>query len=175
MNSSTVEEVSDVTASGTAAQRRKARAEAREERFAERSARHGSDPNMDPRRLRFYLDRELVSMATVADMLGLTGKQRIYESRGGRRPADGSVPQPPHPSAFIDIDAWDAGGMKVERGRVYEFAEQARNYVLDLDTGELIKGRNRHGRSRRDRTTLSTIHQPGTPRRPRQRKAGPGE
>jgi hypothetical protein len=176
MTASTVEEVAAVTPADTPAERRRIRAQAREERYQKRLALFNADPNMDPRRRDLYLDRTLLSMAEVAAALGLSGKQRIYAGRRGARPHDGGETHtPPHPSAFVEIDAWDSEGMKVERGRLYEWAEKARQYVLDLDTGTLIKGRNRHGRRRRDRTTMSTVHVPGTPRRVRQRRLDPDQ
>ncbi len=160
----------------TSAQRRERwakMAREREERFLERSQRLNADPNVDPRRRDWYLDRTLVNNIEAAERLGLTSPQRIYGS--GKRGDEMEVRVPPHPSAYLEIDEVNQTGKCVELGRLLELAEQARGYTLDVETGTLIKGRIRHGRTRHERTNMSKRQPPGAGRRGGQPKQRTGD
>lgn len=116
------------------------RAKEREDRFEQRRRLFSSDPDMDPRRLALYLDRTLINSHDVAQLLGITA-QRVYELR-----KHGQLPE---------IDVSNDAGSCIEIGRIREWAERESRYVLDLETGDLIEGRWRHGRARDDRSTTT--------------------
>ncbi len=132
----------------------------------------GADRNMDKRRKSAYLDKTWMTITDCSRLLDLS-KHRISVARGGRKTANGvELPKReyPHPSVYpppatvIDFVA----GKPVYvwwRGEIIEWAEQRGLHLLDLDTGELIKMRNRSGRPRLPRTARSKPHVPGTPRR----------
>lgn len=160
----------------TVATRAEQLATKREARFQARKAALEADPTIDPRRRDWYLDRTLWNTEECATALGIT-PQRISTLRGGRRTAKGRilpVKTWPHPSVFPDPDRVDpvpsfgssGGSPLVEAGRLRHWAVQ-RYHTLDLNTGKLIKGRQRMGRGRHNRTMMSKVQSPGAPRKAR--------
>lgn len=137
-------------------------------RWKTRRRRILNDRHMDPRRRNAYLDRTLIDLGQCATLLGLS-THRISEARGGRQTGRGGVPrrlrQWPHPSVFpppARIRDFVAGRPVHQwyRGEVIEWAEQRGLNLLNLNTGELMKMRDRSGRPRLPRTTLSKQPKP---------------
>jgi hypothetical protein len=145
-------------------ERREEMARKREARFQRRKLLLEADPYINPRVRELYLDRTLVNGIEAAKVLGLESPQRIYSAKSRDRM---DVRVPPHPSAYMDIDKWEKRGACVELGRLREWAEKSRHYVMRPDTGELVKGRIRHGRERAPRTNRGKVQIPGTPRKDR--------
>ena len=124
---------------------RKERAAAREERFHNRQARLDADPDIDPRRRALWLDRTLVNSEQTAQILGISLNRVYFLRKEGR---------------LIEIDVSNDAGSCVELGRLREWAERESHYVMDLETGRLVKGRIRHGRTRHDRSSLTRQRHP---------------
>ncbi len=131
-----------------------------------------ADRFMDERRKAAYLDKTLITIADGTALLGVSA-HRISQARGGRKHARG-VPLPvrqwPHPSVYpppARVQQWIYGKPVYEwyRGEVIRWAERRGLNLLNLDTGERGKLRNRSGRPRSERTTRSKQHVPGTPRK----------
>jgi hypothetical protein len=135
-----------------------------------------SDKTMDPRRRSAYLDTTLIDITDAARILDLS-PHRISTARGGRKSV-GGVPlrmrKWPHPSVYpppARIREFVAGKPVYWwfRGEIIRWAEQRGLNLLDLETGEMVKLRNRSGRPRKSRTVRSKPHTPGTPRKNKQR------
>jgi hypothetical protein len=133
-----------------------------------------ADRYMDERRKEAYLDKTFITITDSTRLLGVSA-HRISQARGGRKTA-GNVLLPqrqwPHPSVFpppARVKEWSFGKPVYQwhRGEVIAWAEKRGLNLLDLETGELLKLRNRSGRPRRERTTRSKPHVPGTPRKAR--------
>lgn len=128
--------------------------------------------SMDERRRTAYLDRTFIDITDAAGMLDVS-PHRISTARGGRKTNRGVVlrqRQWPHPSVYpppARIREFVAGKPVYWwfRGEVIRWAERRGLNLLNLDTEELIKLRNRSGRPRSTRTTRSKPHVPGTPRK----------
>jgi hypothetical protein len=131
-----------------------------------------ADRHMDERRKAAYLDKTLITISDGTELLGVSA-HRISQARGGRKTAGGvRLPQRqwPHPSVYpppARVQQWIYGKPVYLwfRGEVIYWAERRGLNLLNRETGELIKLRNRSGRPRSDRTTRSKQHVPGTPRK----------
>ena len=128
-------------------------ARVREERYEKRRARLESSPWRDPRQVALFLDRRIVTTQEAADELGV-GASRVSELRGGRKVGRGGKridpKSGPHPAVFPypdTIEGWVAAvpSFGLEIGRLREWAEEAGNRRLDLDTGELVRIAPSHG------------------------------
>lgn len=137
-----------------------------------------ADRWMDERRKAAYSDKTLITITDGSKLLGVSA-HRISQARGGRRTAGGvqlPVRQWPHPSVYpppARILKWVYGKPVFLwfRGEVIYWAERRGLNLLDLETGEMTKLRNRAGRPRSERTTRSKQHIPGTPRKGKKKKA----
>lgn len=131
-----------------------------------------ADRYMDERRKAAYLDKTLITISDGTALLGVSA-HRISQARGGRKSAGGvrlTQRQWPHPSVYpppAEVQQWIYGKpvYRWYRGEVIAWAERRGLNLLDLDTGELLKLRNRSGRPRSERTTRSKQHIAGTPRK----------